>query len=175
MGDMFKSILYIEPDSSIESIKTKKRYLVKWSVFKSIIKDGEKYCAWCGKNKISGRKKYCSEDCITSSDIFARPQSLLSRKFLLEKQDYKCACCGFDYKEHIKNIMARYKTQYKQVHLWVLKALYLSCGKDRVPEVDHILAITNGGSSIGLDNLRVLCYKCHKEKTKTERKLDKPI
>ena len=173
MGEIFKSINYVEPDSSIKNIKTKKRYLVKASVFKPIIKDGEKYCSWCGKNKINGRKKYCSEDCITSSDIFARPQSLESRKFLLEKQDYKCACCGFDYKEHMKNVMASYKIHYKKIQLWMIKMLYLSCGEDRVPEVDHILAITNGGNGIGLENLRILCNNCHKEKTR--RDLDKSI
>lgn len=35
-------------------------------------------------------------------------------------------------------------------------------------EVDHILAISKGGQSVGLDNHQAICYSCHKEKTKKD-------
>ena len=38
-------------------------------------------------------------------------------------------------------------------------------------EVDHIKAIMNGGESLDKDNLQVLCYTCHKEKTKEDFKI----
>ncbi len=40
-------------------------------------------------------------------------------------------------------------------------------------EVDHIVAITNGGSDFDETNLQVLCVDCHKVKTKIDMKLRK--
>lgn len=36
---------------------------------------------------------------------------------------------------------------------------------NRKVEVDHIVAITNGGKHLSLDNLRALCHDCHSRKT----------
>ena len=38
-------------------------------------------------------------------------------------------------------------------------------------EVDHILAVVNGGDMWDENNLQVLCYSCHKEKTKEDIKV----
>lgn len=35
-------------------------------------------------------------------------------------------------------------------------------------EVDHRVAIVNGGAEFAIDNLQVLCVECHKEKTKSD-------
>lgn len=36
------------------------------------------------------------------------------------------------------------------------------------PEIDHIIPVALEGMSIGLDNVQVLCYQCHKIKTKQD-------
>jgi len=44
------------------------------------------------------------------------------------------------------------------------------CGSHKELEVDHKVAIMNGGDMWDENNLWVLCNKCHKEKTKEDRK-----
>ena len=36
-------------------------------------------------------------------------------------------------------------------------------------EVDHIVALCNGGDMWNKDNLRTLCHECHRDKTREER------
>lgn len=42
-------------------------------------------------------------------------------------------------------------------------------------QVDHILAIMNGGNEWEINNLQVLCPDCHKIKTKTDLKRSKAL
>ncbi len=44
------------------------------------------------------------------------------------------------------------------------------CGNRENLEVDHIIAIVNGGDQWNENNLQVLCNNCHKEKTKLDLK-----
>ena len=39
------------------------------------------------------------------------------------------------------------------------------CRVKRAVDVDHIVAINNGGDAIDLANLRSLCHECHSKKT----------
>ena len=41
-------------------------------------------------------------------------------------------------------------------------------GRGKKPEVDHIVPLALGGDPVGFDNNQVLCYDCHKEKTKID-------
>ena len=43
------------------------------------------------------------------------------------------------------------------------------CGINNVGvEVDHKIAIMNGGDEFDKENLQVLCYQCHKDKTRID-------
>jgi 5-methylcytosine-specific restriction endonuclease McrA len=95
---------------------------------------------------------------------------------LLDKQNKKCANCGYDwtdvYDESLKNL-PKYNNHGEQ-----LKALIWQRNQqDNLPEVDHIVPIGMGGSGFLHSNLQVLCKACHKEKTKKDhadiRKLKK--
>jgi len=44
----------------------------------------------------------------------------------------------------------------------------LNCNSTKNLEVDHIVAIVNGGNMWDENNLRVLCHKCHVQKTKQD-------
>ena len=41
-------------------------------------------------------------------------------------------------------------------------------------EIDHIIAITNGGDPMNLDNLQTLCHECHAKKTRLDLYYHKP-
>ena len=57
---------------------------------------------------------------------------------------------------------------YKKPNIWVTRKLKEIISKDLKPEVDHIIPIFKGGESLGLDNHQVICYTCHKAKTKKD-------
>ena len=174
---MYKSFNYIEPRFAIKQLEQliKKRYIQKTSHIKPVVGAGKKYCAWCGKVEIKGRcVKYCSSDCKDSSDIFANPQSKFSLMFFLERQEFKCTLCGHDYLPTVEAIFKRYKERYKHKTYKDLRfaiGYWLSdkCVDDTKPEIDHIKAICNGGISLGIDNHRVICKKCHAQKTKEDK------
>lgn len=137
----------------------------------------KKLCAWCAMEEIfHGNQKYCSNDCSLSAMAWANPQKEDALRFLLTKQDWKCAHCQFNYKPEIEQMMeAEYKrypgaprTPFEELSWWYFKRLKRRVPKERKPEVDHILAISKGGQSLGLENHQILCYTCHKTKTKVD-------
>ena len=68
---------------------------------KAIERDGKKFCAWCNVNELTGsRKKYCSDDCSNSSSAYCYPQNNeYAFRFLMIRQNFSCAGCGFSYEE----------------------------------------------------------------------------
>lgn len=133
----------------------------------------KRLCAWCVKEELShGNMKYCSTDCSTSAMAWAYPQKEDSLRFLLLRQEWKCLGCGYDYIPLITEILAREKrmrgnsfTALDELPWYYFKRLKSRSSKDRKPEIDHVVAISKGGASLGLDNHQCLCYTCHKIKT----------
>jgi len=131
-------------------------------------------CAWCAQKELfHGNQKYCCNQCSKSAMAWAYPQKEDALGFLLERQNWKCAGCQYDYKPVLQAVIDR------DVHFTHGKG-YASFGdlpwhyfkrlKNRVPkeyrpEVDHIIPIYKGGASLGLDNHQAICYSCHKTKT----------
>jgi hypothetical protein len=137
----------------------------------------KRLCAWCAVTEIfHGNQKYCSNGCSRSAEAWAYPQKEESLRFLLVRQEWKCAHCQYDYKAQMQSVMEKeYKrypnsprTPLEDLSWWYFKRLKAHVPKERKPEVDHILAISKGGVSLGIDNHQVLCYNCHKTKTKVD-------
>lgn len=140
----------------------------------------KRLCAWCALIEIDhGNRKYCSKDCNNSAMAWANPQKEDALRFLLEKQGWKCAHCQFDYTIDLLAILKREFDKYpaeRQYHpkkfedlpWYYFKRLKTRTSKEHKPEIDHILAISKGGDSLGLDNHQVLCFTCHKVKTKVD-------
>jgi len=141
----------------------------------------KKLCAWCHEGVLrGGNQKYCSNDCSDSAMAWAYPQKENGLKFLLVRQDWKCAECKFDYAIAMKDILDREANRYPATAdmLWFkdhsrlpwyyMKRLKDKLPKDRKPEVDHIVPIYKGGASLGLENHQAICYTCHKTKTKSD-------
>ena len=51
----------------------------------------------------------------------------------------------------------------------------IKCNSKSQLQVDHIIAIMNGGKAFEEENLQVLCYPCHKSKTLTDFKKSKSL
>lgn len=142
------------------------------SSFKKIIKDGLNYCAWCGENRVSGKRKYCNNHCRDNCYTFIYPQSELGLEYHLEEQDFKCADCQFDYMPFVEktgNINGIRKYKKNDIpNERLFKRLKTMVFKINRPEVDHVIPIALGGDPVGFDNHQILCYSCHKKKTKND-------
>jgi len=135
----------------------------------------KKFCAWCAITEIfHGNQKYCSKNCSTSAMATFYPQKEDALGMLLHRQDWKCLCCQFDYFPFLESMrekdMIRHRATFELESLpwYYFKRLKKMVPKERKPEVDHVLAISKGGPSLGLDNHQAICYTCHKEKTKKD-------
>lgn len=90
---------------------------------------------WCGGEIIKPQRKYC---CFDHSQLWfysIRGYWAGVRYGVIRLHNFTCVECGF----HSKN--------------------------DSDFDVDHIVAIVNGGMMYDIDNLRPLCRPCHKKKT----------
>lgn len=139
----------------------------------------ERRCAWCAEGVLThGNQKYCSNDCSTSAMAWAYPQKEDALKFLLVRQNWKCNICQFDYRPDMVSILQkdRFLIEPKivtdedlQGAFWYyMKRLKSRVNKAYKPEVDHIVPVYKGGTTLGLDNHQAICYTCHKVKSKVD-------
>lgn len=144
----------------LELIKSHKERSINLDNLRPIkLENGIKMCAWCTQNKLShGNQKYCCVDCRESAMAWAYPQKEEALYFLLERQGWQCNVCRHAYPKYTG-------TGSK---LYSMRRLKRASLPERKPEVDHIIPIYKGGSSIGLENHQALCYTCHKAKTKID-------
>lgn len=129
-------------------------------VAKSYVKRVPGLCKWCYEVPTKGLRHYCSHRCSLMLEAWAYPQSEFGLWVLLTRQDHKCAACQYQYDKQESS----YRDHIYR-HYAVLKS---KCPEDRKPEVDHIIPISKGGESLGFNNHQVLCYTCHKAKTKID-------
>ena len=134
----------------------------------------KRLCAWCAVAEIhGGNRKYCTTHCSQSAMAWAYPQKEDSLRFLLIRQDWKCFVCQYDYRPVLEAISARDRHMVPGVDIAILpwyyfKRLKLTVPGDRLPEVDHVVPIYKGGNALGIENHQVLCFTCHKTKTKID-------
>lgn len=148
-------------------------------------RDGKRYCAWCAEGELPGRQlKYCSDVCRNSIQAWFYPQKEWGLGVLLHRQDWKCNLCAHDWKPVALQEHARIYRGYEAYGGipvfgakldWILLKYFKGRAEPaRRPEVDHIIPIFKGGTSIGLDNHQVICYTCHKRKTAADFKKSLP-
>jgi 5-methylcytosine-specific restriction endonuclease McrA len=107
---------------------------------------------------------------------WAYPQKENALKFLLIRQEWKCASCAHDYSPTLTQIMQKMNIRgevvktFADLPWYCFKWLKSREVRARRPEVDHIIPIYKGGQSLGLDNHQAICYTCHKEKTSKDLK-----
>lgn len=137
--------------------------------------DGKRMCAWCTETQLHhGNQKYCTDQCRDSAMAWAYPQKEDALRYLLLRQDWKCFDCQYNYKPTMERIVERDRREIgaafdlDSVPWYYIKRLKSITPQERKPEVDHVVPISKGGTSLGLGNHRCLCYSCHKAKTKID-------
>lgn len=141
----------------------------------SDLKPEGQLCIWCMEPRKGKRQKWCSAECIHFALAWSAPQRANGLYILLARQDWKCAECNHNYKSLIDqinsgNFRKKSRNYKKDRYFWLMKHLKMLSPKGTAPEVDHIIAIALGGTSLGLDNVRCICESCHKIKTKHDNK-----
>lgn len=142
------------------------------SMNSSVLKPIDGKCCWCNTRPIiKPRRRYCSEACDLSAFYTGNPQSPHMRAYiLLNFQQGACAGCG-----EIQDIV------FEKYHHW-LRLLTRRDGTQEYPvryghvgdntghviNVDHKVAMVNGGKGLDLNNIQVLCVACHRKKTKLD-------
>ena len=140
-------------------------------------------CAWCGgpmpvDSKHKGVKStYCSQECaetgrLKRGGMYASSQV---RAQLFAREGGKCTKCGID----AGALFARICTLHPAERLnalcnanWklpktprALERLLQNPNEGMFWQADHIVAVSEGGGSCGLENLRTLCVPCHTDET----------
>jgi hypothetical protein len=174
---MFKK----SPNPKVEELNkswTKRSYNL--GGLRAITRDLLRYCAWCGEGRLHhGNQKYCTSECGDMAMAWSYPQKEQGLYYLLQRQDFKCALCQYDYVPLLDMIVEAWNSRggffepwdYRNKFSWHhVKNLKHKTPKERRLEVDHIIPIYKGGQSLGLDNHQAICYSCHKTKTSTDLK-----
>ena len=147
-----------------ELTKSHKRRSINLATLRAIVVElpdhkAERRCAWCTENKLNhGNQKYCSTLCSQSAMAWAYPQKEEALYFLLERQNWKCFDCQFQYVK---------PTTSSSPH-FLIKRFKKTIAPERKPEVDHTIPISKDGTALGLSNHTILCFTCHKKKTKID-------
>lgn len=138
------------------------------------------HCTWCDKKFCdSNARRWCSGTC--------REEGYVRFGFwrgLVERRDKGvCVLCGFDAlacQNRVKEIYHKSKGggwdhgkgDWARSHCHSFQRIRkftrrTGIGPTGQPyEVDHIVPVVEGGGCCGLDNLRTLCFPCHKTETK---------
>ena len=139
-----------------------------------------KACVWCLGPLKGAQRRWCGQDCVDAAMEWGNPQKS-GLGTLLVRQNFKCNVCAFDYGTIVEEMFNKPKIPYgfsglketwrtKPSH-WITNKLKDHMHANDLPhriEVDHIIAISKGGTSLGLDNHQAICYTCHKAKTKQD-------
>lgn len=121
--------------------------------------------------------KWCSSSCSALAFAWANPQKEAGLHVLLQRQNFKCLGCGYDYLPYLEDSLAyinrgRIVLDPRSVNSVIserlMKILKYKVPTGFGPEVDHIIPFAKGGQAIGFDNHQAICYACHKVKTKVD-------
>ncbi len=136
-----------------------------------------KVCAWCNARPITPpRRRYCGEDCQESATLYCAPQTPAMKMFvLIQLQDCTCVGCGECFDEELKKMVEQKWHVIKERHnAWLdwkkVPLHYLGDNTGQLWHVDHIIPIFRGGRGVCLENIQVLCVRCHQKKTTRERR-----
>jgi len=145
-----------------------RKKVLTWQEFRDAFlrKHGE-YCDICGvRNDEKTREKQYKEYRKEIEDLILKYQDgIIAEKLLKLEEDYER-----EYRRTIdpKNISYSDVENYSKYN----NIPFPTIEDKRIQfEVDHKIAIVNGGDEFDVNNLQVLCEECHKKKTKNDLKI----
>ena len=127
--------------------------------------NGRPLCRRCQSEivKGSGRRTFCSETCVIEWKIRTQPDFAAER--VHERDHGICVLCTRDCDALYRKIRVC-KSARRKRRLTELGLPQYLLRRKRYWEVDHIQPVVEGGGSCGLENLRTLCWDCHKRATR---------
>ena len=147
-----------------------KRFMGKYIPAKDLPKDenGLTCCRWCGKGVKPPRRTMCSPECVHELQI--RTNGRYLRDCVYNRDKGICKLCNTDTKLIAKKAL-QLKTEEKIIYLKennisLKRKIWKRKHGGGLWDADHIIAVKDGGGLCGLENIRTLCIKCHKNVTK---------
>jgi len=127
--------------------------------------NGRPLCRRCNEEikQGSGRRTFCSETCVVEWKIRTQPDFAAERVHARDKG--VCSACARDCDALQRKIRVSKRAQRARRMTELGLPAYL-LKRRRYWEVDHVQAVVEGGGSCGLDNLRTLCWECHRKVTR---------
>lgn len=124
--------------------------------------NGRFLCRWCNLEVPPGRLTFCSEWCVEEWKLRTDPGHLRARVFARDRGI--CALCGVDCVREFRRLK-RFRGSSRSTAFaeWGLR------GRKSLWDADHILPVIDGGGECDLENMRTLCLKCHRERTRELR------
>lgn len=131
-------------------------------------------CRWCGGPIVErGRRTFCSQACV---DQHCCRSSAAGAARVVWKRDHGvCAGCGLDC-EALR--LELFHLRWSSVEQWQQRGRELGLlvrrrggtterwvREMRFWDVDHIVPVVAGGGSCGPENLRTMCWRCHRRET----------
>lgn len=127
--------------------------------------NGRPLCRRCSGEikKGSGRRTFCSGECVVEWKIRTQPE--FAAELVHARDKGVCVACQRDCDALYRKIRVTKRARRKRRLAELGLPEYLLRRK-RYWEVDHIRAVVEGGGCCGLDNLRTLCWDCHRKVTR---------
>ena len=150
------------------------RYMGKYVKANDLPKDenGLTCCRWCGKGVKPPRRTMCSPECV--HELLIRRDNRYIRDCLFKRDKGICVICNTDTKNIAKEAIklnGKAREEYlKEFNIGIKRKIWKRKHGGGLWDADHILPVKEGGGQCGLDNLRTLCIKCHKQVTKDSYK-----
>ena len=143
----------------LEKLKFKRHMSVR-----DLPKTEKGVCRWCEGKCTPPRTRWCGDKC--SEEFIIRFSASAAAGRTIARDKGLCTICGCD----AESIKKEVRAWSKGVSWQELSAFLRWLGSPDLCrtwlEVDHIIPVIEGGGCCGLDNLRTVCFRCHKEETK---------
>ncbi len=124
-------------------------------------------CRWCGKGVKPPKRTMCSPECV--HELKLRINGRYLRDCVYKRDKGICAICKIDTKEIAKTAhilegdeLIEYLNDHK---ISLNRKIWLKKYGGGLWDADHIIPVKEGGGLCGLENMRTLCIKCHKNET----------
>ena len=137
-------------------------------------------CRLCGKPVPKRRSTWCSQACV--DEYLIRSNAGVARAAVWKRDKGCCQICGLDMRPlvaEMKKIERFWRTKFRianvnsgdgtRKQIRQAQQQWLRQHGHQLPvhlyEADHIRPVVEGGGGCGLDNLRLLCCRCHRRET----------
>ena len=130
--------------------------------------EGLPCCRWCGKGVKPPKRTMCSPECV--HELRLRMGGRYLRDCVYSRDKGVCSICMIDTKKTATSILSKSGddklNHMKEFSISPKRKIWIKKHGGGLWDADHIVPVKEGGGLCGLDNLRTLCIKCHKNETK---------